>query len=127
MAHAQRLWSFASVQEPGGVAPWGRRRPLLAGLVIPVLPHPVLVSGLAPITAPLIGGQILRPTDQRGVFVVLALNGSALTALVSLKLPETLPVHERHGGGVGEALRGMRTLLADRVFTDVDDRGAGAP
>ncbi|MGI5365277.1 hypothetical protein [Streptomyces iakyrus] len=61
------------------------------------------------------------------MFVVLALDGSALTALVSLKLPETLPGHERNGGGVGEAPRGMRTLLVDRVFTDVDDRGAGAP
>ncbi|MFI8893925.1 multidrug effflux MFS transporter [Streptomyces paradoxus] len=77
----------------------------------------MLVSGFAPIAAPLIGGQILRLTDWRGVFVVLAVTGAALTVLVGVKLPETLPAHERHGGGVGEALRSMRTLLADRVFT----------
>jgi DHA1 family bicyclomycin/chloramphenicol resistance-like MFS transporter len=77
----------------------------------------MLISGVAPIVAPLIGGQILRVTDWRGVFVVLTGVGIALTALVAVKLPETLPPAERHGGGVGAALRSMRTLLADRVFT----------
>jgi DHA1 family bicyclomycin/chloramphenicol resistance-like MFS transporter len=76
----------------------------------------MLISGVAPVVAPLIGGQILRVTDWRGVFVVLTGVGIALTALVWAKLPETLPPAERHGGGVGEALRAMRGLLADRVF-----------
>ncbi|WP_265564799.1 multidrug effflux MFS transporter [Streptomyces hygroscopicus] len=77
----------------------------------------MLISGVAPVVAPLIGGQILRVTDWRGVFVVLTAVGLALTALVWVRLPETLPPGERHGGGVGTALRSMRTLLADRVFT----------
>ncbi|WP_406371308.1 multidrug effflux MFS transporter [Streptomyces sp. NBC_00647] len=76
----------------------------------------MLISGVAPVVAPLIGGQILRLTDWRGVFVVLTAVGIALTAVVWAKLPETLPPAERHGGGVGEALRAMRGLLADRVF-----------
>ncbi|MER5380456.1 multidrug effflux MFS transporter [Streptomyces sp. NPDC002688] len=76
----------------------------------------MLISGVAPVVAPLIGGQILRVTDWRGVFVVLTAVGIALTAVVWAKLPETLPRAERHGGGVGEALRAMRGLLADRVF-----------
>ncbi len=76
----------------------------------------MLISGVAPIVAPLIGGQILRVTDWRGVFVVLTAVGIALTALVWVRLPETLEPAERHGGGVGETLRSMRTLLADRVF-----------
>ncbi|MET9893300.1 multidrug effflux MFS transporter [Streptomyces sp. NPDC006465] len=76
----------------------------------------MLISGVAPVVAPLIGGQILRVTDWRGVFVVLTAVGIALTAVVWAKLPETLPPAERHGGGVGEALRAMRGLLADRVF-----------
>jgi DHA1 family bicyclomycin/chloramphenicol resistance-like MFS transporter len=76
----------------------------------------MLVSGVAPIVAPLIGGQVLRVTDWRGVFVVLTAVGIALTALVWRRLPETLPAGRRHGGGVGEALRTMRGLLADRVF-----------
>ncbi|MFE9764832.1 multidrug effflux MFS transporter [Streptomyces sp. NPDC005808] len=77
----------------------------------------MLISGVAPVVAPLIGGQILRITDWRGVFVVLTGVGIALTAMVWFRLPETLAPAERHGGGVGEALRSMRGLLADRVFT----------
>lgn len=77
----------------------------------------MLISGLAPIVAPLIGGQILRVTDWRGVFVVLTAVGAALAALVWLRLPETLPPAARNGGGVGEALRTMRGLLADLPFT----------
>ncbi|AOR34687.1 Bcr/CflA family drug resistance efflux transporter [Streptomyces fodineus] len=77
----------------------------------------MLISGAAPIVAPLIGGQILRVTDWRGVFVVLTAIGVLLAALVRLCLPETLPPADRHGGGVGEALRSMRALLADPPFT----------
>ncbi|MFD1661272.1 multidrug effflux MFS transporter [Streptomyces caeni] len=77
----------------------------------------MLISGLAPIVAPLIGGQILRITDWRGVFVVLTAVGAALTALVWAKLPETRAPDGRHGGGGDTALRSLRILLADRVFT----------
>ncbi|MER8031630.1 multidrug effflux MFS transporter [Streptomyces bauhiniae] len=77
----------------------------------------MLISGVAPIVAPLIGGQILRVTDWRGVFVVLTGIGAVLTALVWLRLPETLPPAERHRGGVKESLRTMRGLLADLPFT----------
>ncbi|MER5468620.1 multidrug effflux MFS transporter [Streptomyces sp. NPDC002935] len=76
----------------------------------------MLISGVAPVVAPLIGGQILRVTDWRGVFVVLTAVGIALTVVVWAKLPETLRPAQRHSGGVGEALRAMRGLLADRVF-----------
>ncbi|MFI7409985.1 Bcr/CflA family efflux MFS transporter [Streptomyces sp. NPDC049627] len=76
----------------------------------------MLISGVAPIVAPLIGGQILRVTDWRGVFVVLTVVGLLLAGLVWRKLPETLAPADRHGGGVGEALRAMRGLLADGAF-----------
>ncbi|MER5912596.1 multidrug effflux MFS transporter [Streptomyces sp. NPDC001982] len=77
----------------------------------------MLISGVAPIVAPLIGGQILRVTDWRGVFVVLTVVGAVLAAVVRARLPETLPPAERHAGGVGEALRAMRGLLTDLPFT----------
>ncbi|WP_425578651.1 Bcr/CflA family multidrug efflux MFS transporter [Streptomyces gulbargensis] len=145
---------------------WGRRRPLLAGMVVYVLATAVcalaptaelliafrllqglagaaaiviaravvrdlydgvemarffstlmLISGAAPIVAPLIGGQILRITDWRGVFHVLAVIGLLLTVVVWRFLGETLPAERRHQGGVADALRTMRGLLADRVFT----------
>ncbi|MFF7894196.1 multidrug effflux MFS transporter [Streptomyces sp. NPDC007907] len=76
----------------------------------------MLISGVAPIVAPLIGGQVLRVTDWRGVFVVLTVIGVLIGILVWTRLPETLEPAERHSGGVGEALRAMRGLLADRAF-----------
>lgn len=77
----------------------------------------MLISGAAPIVAPLIGGQVLRFSDWRGVFVVLTAIGAVLTLLVWRRLDETLPPERRHTGGVGSALRTMRGLLGDRVFT----------
>ncbi|MCX4810630.1 multidrug effflux MFS transporter [Streptomyces sp. NBC_01239] len=77
----------------------------------------MLVSGVAPIVAPLVGGQILRVTDWRGVFVVLTAVGILLTALVWRRLPETLAPADRHAGGTAEALRSMRALLTDLPFT----------
>ncbi|MEU0053865.1 multidrug effflux MFS transporter [Streptomyces sp. NPDC006184] len=77
----------------------------------------MLISGVAPIVAPLIGGQLLRVTDWRGVFAVLTVVGALLAAVVRWRLPETLPPADRHGGGIGQALRAMRGLLADLPFT----------
>ncbi|MEV5317443.1 multidrug effflux MFS transporter [Streptomyces sp. NPDC052687] len=77
----------------------------------------MLISGVAPIVAPLIGGQVLRVTDWRGVFVVLTVVGALLAVVVWAKLPETLPPAGRHSGGVGETLRSMRGLLSDAPFT----------
>ncbi|MET9385244.1 multidrug effflux MFS transporter [Streptomyces sp. NPDC002928] len=77
----------------------------------------MLISGVAPIVAPLIGGQILRVTDWRGVFMVLTVVGALLAGVVWARLPETLAPAERHSGGVGEALGAMRGLLADLPFT----------
>ncbi|MGW1072636.1 Bcr/CflA family multidrug efflux MFS transporter [Streptomyces sp. NPDC002537] len=145
---------------------WGRRRPLLAGMVVYVLATAVcalaptaellvgfrllqglagaagiviaravvrdlydgvamarffstlmLISGVAPVVAPLIGGQVLRLTDWRGVFVVLTVVGLLLTLLVWRVLDETLPPGRRQPGGLGAALRAMGALLGDRVFT----------
>ncbi|EST37149.1 hypothetical protein N566_14510, partial [Streptomycetaceae bacterium MP113-05] len=77
----------------------------------------MLVAGTAPILAPVLGGQILRFTDWRGVFLVLTGIGTVLLLIVARKLPETLPAGDRHRGGVPQALRTMRGLFADRVFT----------
>ncbi|MEU9758622.1 multidrug effflux MFS transporter [Streptomyces sp. NPDC047987] len=77
----------------------------------------MLISGVAPVVAPLIGGQVLRFTDWRGIFAVLAVVGLLLTVVVWKWLHETLPPRDRHTGGFGDALRTMRGLLTDRVFT----------
>jgi DHA1 family bicyclomycin/chloramphenicol resistance-like MFS transporter len=55
----------------------------------------MLVSGLGPILAPVVGGQVLRLTTWRGTFGVLAALGVVLLVLTSLFLRETLPKHDR--------------------------------
>jgi len=76
----------------------------------------MLVNGLAPILAPVIGGQVLRVTTWRGVFVLLAAIGVVLVAAAAAGLRETLAPADRHPGGVGETIRTFGRLLGDRVF-----------
>ncbi len=76
----------------------------------------MLVMGAAPILAPTLGSAVLRWTDWRGVFVVLAAFGVLLSALAALALPETLPPARRRTGGVLGTLGVYGSLLRDRVF-----------
>ncbi len=76
----------------------------------------MLVNGLAPILAPIIGGQLLRVTSWRGVFVTLALIGVVLLLATARGLPETLAPADRHTGGIPATLVTFRRLLADRSF-----------
>ncbi|TDQ51727.1 DHA1 family bicyclomycin/chloramphenicol resistance-like MFS transporter [Actinomycetospora succinea] len=74
----------------------------------------MLVSGVAPIVAPVLGGQLLRVTSWRGVFVVLAVYG-ALTGLAVLGLVrESLPRSRRRAGSAAATLASFRVLLGDR-------------
>ncbi|MCW2861843.1 MAG: drug resistance transporter, Bcr/CflA subfamily [Actinoallomurus sp.] len=75
----------------------------------------MLVNGVAPVAAPVIGAQVLRVTSWRGVFVVLALLGVLMTVSV-LGLRETLPSEQRHAGGLRAAVRTFGELCADRVY-----------
>lgn len=76
----------------------------------------MLVHGLAPILAPLIGSQLIRVVPWQGLFAVLAGYGVLLLVGVSFGLPETLPPPARHRGGLRVTGRVMRQLLTDRRF-----------
>lgn len=76
----------------------------------------MLVMGLAPITAPLIGGQLLIFFGWRSIFWLLAGFGLLCLLLVSMALPETLPPERRIRAGLGRTLATYRDLLADRPF-----------
>lgn len=89
----------------------------------------MLIVGLGPILAPLVGGQILRFTSWRGVFVALALLGLALVLAGARLLPETLPHDRRRAGGLGVTARTFASLLQDRSFVGfvlVSGLGSGA-
>ncbi len=76
----------------------------------------MLVTGLAPILAPLAGGQVLNVTSWRGIFVVLAVLSAMLALLVAFGLRETLPPERRSDQGLRRTLVVMRVLLRDRWF-----------
>jgi DHA1 family bicyclomycin/chloramphenicol resistance-like MFS transporter len=76
----------------------------------------ILVNGVAPIVAPVLGAGILHVTSWRGVFVLLAAIGVVLTAVVAAVLGETLPAPQRRPGGLRATLRTFRALLADPRF-----------
>jgi DHA1 family bicyclomycin/chloramphenicol resistance-like MFS transporter len=76
----------------------------------------MLITGLVPILAPVIGGQLLLMTTWRGIFLVLAAIGAALVIGAGLGLPESLPVERRHSGGLGATLATFGRLLTDRTL-----------
>jgi len=76
----------------------------------------MLVTGLAPILAPLAGGQVLNLTSWRGIFWVLTVLSALIALLVTFGLRETLPKARRSSSGLAETLRTMRALLRDRWF-----------
>jgi MFS transporter, DHA1 family, multidrug resistance protein len=74
------------------------------------------VMGVAPVFAPLVGGQALAVTSWRGIFVVLAAIGIPLLLGTLAWLPETLPPERRHGGGLGATVSTFGRLIRDRSF-----------
>lgn len=74
------------------------------------------ITGVVPVAAPLIGGQVLLVTSWRGVFVVLGAIGVPLVVATMIMLPETLPAHQRHQGGLRTILGRFGSLLRDRRY-----------
>lgn len=76
----------------------------------------MLVSGLAPILAPIAGAQLLAFTSWRGVFVALSLAGLLLLAAAIPGVRETLPPEARESGGLKHTASTFWTLMKDRAF-----------
>jgi DHA1 family bicyclomycin/chloramphenicol resistance-like MFS transporter len=76
----------------------------------------MLVVGVAPSIAPLIGAQFLHLGSWRYMFVALALFGVVLLILAFFLLKESLPRTLRRSGGVGSAARSYGSLLRDPIF-----------
>jgi MFS transporter, DHA1 family, multidrug resistance protein len=76
----------------------------------------VIVSGVAPVVAPIIGGQVLRFTSWRGLFVLFAVVSGLILLAAYFFLDETLPAGLRHEPGIKTKLRVFRRLLSDATF-----------
>ena len=66
------------------------------------------ITGLVPILAPFFGGQLLRLTDWRGIFVLLAVIGAVELVAMSRWLPETNPLHTPADRRLAGCPRGVR-------------------
>lgn len=76
----------------------------------------LLVNGMAPILAPVLGGQLLHVMSWRGLFVVLAGLGALILLGTALVVGETHAPEHRRGGGLPETLRVFGALLRERRF-----------
>ncbi len=104
----------------GGVVAMATVRDLFGGQpLVRMLSRLALVSGLAPILAPVIGSQLLRVTDWRGVFVALAVYGAVVLTVAALLIVETLPPESRGRSAHSTARARYSALFHDRVFIGV--------
>jgi DHA1 family bicyclomycin/chloramphenicol resistance-like MFS transporter len=76
----------------------------------------MLVTGVAPVLAPVLGGQLLEVTSWRGIFVALAIVGAVMLVATALGLGETLPEERRREGGLRATATTLREVLSDRRF-----------
>jgi len=76
----------------------------------------MLVNGVAPIIAPVLGGQVLQVASWRGIFFILAGLGAMMTVIVLWAFRETLPVKLRSTGGFSNTMRSFRILIHNRTF-----------
>src|SRR2546428_6335077 len=76
----------------------------------------ILIMGLAPILAPIIGAQLLRFPSWHGIFVTLAIIAGLLWLAAPGGLPETLPAARRNAGSLAGTLNIFGQLIRDTPF-----------
>ncbi|MDI9780748.1 MULTISPECIES: multidrug effflux MFS transporter [Pseudomonas] len=108
------------VQALGGCAGMVLSRAIVSDKCDPVASAKVfsqlmLVMGLAPILAPMLGGVLVNLAGWQSIFLALSLFSAASLLAVSLGLPESLPANMPRQPLSG-ALRQYLRLLTDRVF-----------
>lgn len=93
-------------------------RDLFAGVELSkMLSLLAIVTATTPIIAPILGGQLARVMDWRGIFWVLAVIGAALVFVAAFALPETHPESARVQGRTFRATRiNAAEVIRDPVF-----------
>lgn len=104
----------------GGVVAAAVVRDLFGGKrLVVMLSRLALVSGVAPVLAPLVGSALLVFMPWRGIFVVLGVYGSIMLVAAAIFIPETLPPARRHEKGATTVWQRYRSVFTDRVFIGV--------
>lgn len=75
-----------------------------------------LVNGVITVLAPVVGGQLLRFTDWRGIFFILGVISVIVFVNVIIGVKETLPVAARTESGLKNTLINFGNLFKDKVF-----------
>ncbi|MBC6937070.1 MAG: Bcr/CflA family drug resistance efflux transporter [Chloroflexi bacterium] len=81
-----------------------------------VLSMLMLVTGIAPVLAPLLGGQLLVRFGWQSIFWVQAAIGIICLAAVHFRLPETHPPDATQVLRLGQVFGRYRALLSNRIF-----------
>ena len=101
----------------GAVVAMAMVRDLFGGYpLVRMLSRLALVSGLAPVLAPVIGSQLLLAVDWRGLFVFLSIYGFIVLVATALFLRETLEPAARSVRGHSSVGQRYGALFRDRVY-----------
>jgi len=104
----------------GGVVAAAIVRDLFGGRrLVVMLSRLALVSGVAPVLAPLVGSALLSIMPWRGIFWVLAAYGAVMLVSAIAFVPETLPPARRSGPGTTTVWQRYGSVFRDRVFVGV--------
>lgn len=100
----------------GSVVAMAMIRDLFGGYrLVKMLSYMALISGMAPILAPVIGSQLLAVMEWSGIFWFLAAYGVLVVAASAVFLIETRPPAARSFDGVSTLGR-YRAVFSDRIF-----------
>ncbi|MCT2589485.1 multidrug effflux MFS transporter [Streptomyces sp. N2-109] len=74
------------------------------------------LGGIAPILAPLVGGQVVEAVGWRPVFWLLGAASLVMLIGAQAGIPESLPKERRQRGGALAMVKGVREVLRDRPY-----------
>ncbi|MBN9694910.1 MAG: multidrug effflux MFS transporter [Zoogloea sp.] len=117
----EQLWVLRAFQgfSAGAGIVIGRAvvRDLLEGpLAQRMMSHVVMMFGLAPAIAPLVGGWLQATLGWRSVFIFLCLLAVGLFVAVALRLPETLPLAKRQPFNFSALAQGYAGVFGSLPF-----------
>ena len=76
----------------------------------------MIIQGVAPVVAPLLGGILIPSIGWRGVYWVLCALTAAMAVGAAAQVHESHPAHRRTRGGLAAFARDARQVLAQRLY-----------